>query len=337
VRDTILRAAVRGILGTGPLVRALGASRRRRAPTLDPQVAAVLALERLARVPSLDSLSPADARRTAAEGLSALDPDVAAMARVIDTTVPGPAGALAVRTFVPVDATPHWIVYFHGGGGVIGSVASSERATRLVAARARCTVASVEYRLGPEHPHPAAIDDAVAAFAALAADVPARARVAVAGDSFGGYLATCVDRAARAAGTRRPDAQGLLYPITDYTMSSPSLDRNADGYIMTRSLIAWFRTHYAGSDADLHAMSPAFWLDDALRGAAPAAIATAEFDPLVDEGDAYAARLARLGVPVRHRRVAGLIHGFVSMTGAVRAARAATDAFCDDLAALLAG
>lgn len=238
---------------------------------------------------------------------------------------------------MPPGASAHWIVYFHGGGGVIGSIAASDAATRMVAARTRCTVAAVEYRLGPEHKHPAAIDDAVAAFDAIAPRVSAGGRVAVAGDSFGGYLAARVDHACRKrpGATRRPDAQGLIYPIVDYTMSSPSLERNRDGYLLTRALIDWFTLHYTNPSDDRRGMSPLLWPDGDLRGASPAVVATAGFDPLVDEGDAYAERLAKLGVTVVHHRYDSLIHGFLSLAGAVRAARAAVDEVCDDLAGLL--
>jgi acetyl esterase len=331
-----MRVAVRGALAARPLVRALGGRRVRAHPALDPQVAAVLELERIARIPAMDSMEPAAARKFAVDGLSPLDPDPEPMDRVIDVTVPGPASSIPVRIYVPPGAGRSWIVYFHGGGGVIGSIAASDPATRLIAARTRCTVASVDYRCGPEHKHPAAIDDAVAAFDAIAARVPAGGRIAVSGDSFGGYLAVRVEHATRTRGRgRRSDAQGLFYPIVDYTFSSPSLARNAEGYLLTRSLIDWFTRHYVNPGDDRRAMSPLLWADGELRGAAPMVMSTAGFDPLVDEGDAYAERLAKLGVAVHHHRNAGLIHGFLSMSGAVHAARAAVDELCDDVAALL--
>src|SRR5438067_1200484 len=180
-----MRVLVRGALGNRAIVRWLG---RDGSAELDPQVGAVLALNRRVGGPKLESLPPDEAGRVAA-GMSPLDADFEPMAQVADVHAAG----VPVRLFVPRDAGPHWIVYFHGGGGVIGSVATSEPASRLIAARTRCTVASVEYRLGPEAPHPAAIDDAIAAFAGLLPRVPGR--VAVAGDSFGGFLSAHVDRA----------------------------------------------------------------------------------------------------------------------------------------------
>ena len=334
MKDQILRGLVRGILRNRTATRLLGRKRTGGVDTaLDPQVRAVLELERIARIPALDSMAPPRARRFAAEGLSPLDPDPAAMAQVTDVTVPGPASALPVRIYVPADPRPHWIIYFHGGGGVIGSIASSDPATRMIAAQTRCTVASVEYRLGPEHKHPAGADDAVAAYRALLARVPAGAKVAVAGDSFGGFLAAHVDHAARAQGVRAPDLQVLIYPIVDFTHAQPSNTRHAHGYLLTRDLITWFHEHYFAVGADVKTPSPWFW--PSLRGAAPALVLTAGYDPLVDEGDAYAERLRADGVTVRHRRHAGLIHGFLSMAGAVDAARTAVAEMCTDVVAML--
>ncbi len=286
----------------------------------------MLELQRLLGLPALDSMEPAKARRFAENGLSPLDVASEPMAEVIDITVPGRGGAIPVRIFVPHGASDHWIVYLHGGGGVIGSIRSSEPITRLIAAQTRCTVASVEYRLGPEHKHPAAIDDAVAAFDALRTRIPGKA--VVAGDSFGGYLSAHVDHAAK----RRPDLQVLIYPMVDQTQASASLDRHAEGYLLTRSMVRWFRGHYLHADDDRRAVSPLFW---SLEGACPAIVLTAGYDPLVDEGDAYAEALRVAGTPVLHRRYPALIHGFLSLGGGVRAARAAVDMLCDDIVAQL--
>lgn len=328
MKDRLLRGAARVALA-GPLVRALGWQRQRIDPELDPQVAAVLELQRLLRLPALDSMEPERARRFAEEGLSPLDAEPVPMAEVIDTTIPGLRARIPVRIFVPHGAGPHWIVYLHGGGGVIGSIRASEPVTRLLAAQTGCTVASVGYRLGPEHRHPAAIDDACAAWDAIATRAGRRARVAVAGDSFGGFLSAHVERAV----IRQPDLQVLIYPIVDMTLTSPTLERYADGYLLTRSMVHWFRDHYLYPDDDRRAISPQFWPD--LSGASPALVATAGFDPLVGEGDAYAARLAGAGVRVRHRRYPSLVHGFLSLAGPVRAARAALDELCADIRELL--
>jgi len=324
-----LRGAARAALA-GPVARLLGWRRQRGVDReLDPQVAAVLELQRLLRLPAVDAMEPGPARRFVEDGLSPLDVDPIPMAEVVDTTVPGHGGAIPVRIYTPHGAGPHWIVYLHGGGGVIGSIRAAEPVTRLLAAQTGCTVASVGYRLGPEHRHPAAIEDACAAWNVIADRVGRSARVAVAGDSFGGFLSTHVERAV----IRHPDLQVLIYPIVDMTLTSPSIDRHADGYLLTRSLIHWFRDHYLHADDDRRAISPQFWPD--LRGAAPAIVVTAGYDPLVDEGDAYAARLRDAGVAVRHRRHPSLVHGFLSLAGAVRAARAAADELCADIRELL--
>jgi len=329
VKDRLLRGVARIALG-GPIGRRLARSRQQGdEAALDSQVAAVLALQRMLRLPALDSMEPEPARKFAEAGLSPLDVETVAMANVIDTTVPGACNPVPVRIYVPHDAGPHWIVYFHGGGGVIGSIRGSEPVTRLLAAQTGCTVASVEYRLGPESRHPCAIEDACAAFEAMRARVTAAGRIAVAGDSFGGYLAAHVDHAV----SPRPDLQILIYPIVDMTLTSPSIDRHADGYLLTRSMMQWFRSHYLNDHDDRRAVSPRFWAD--LRGSAPAIVVTAGFDPLVDEGDLYADLLARAGVAVRHRRHPSLIHGFLSLGGAVRAARVATDELCADIRELL--
>jgi len=330
VKDLLLRGAAR-VAFSAPVARVLG--RRRQLGDdrgLDPQVAAVVELQRLLRLPALDSMEPPAARRFAEEGLSPLDVAPAPMAEVIDTTVAGRTGPIPVRIFVPHGAGPHWIVYLHGGGGVIGSIRSSEPVTRLLAAQTGCTVASVGYRLGPEDRHPAAVLDACAAWDAMVARAGTGGRIAVAGDSFGGFLSAHVDRAV----IRHPDLQVLIYPLVDMTLTSPSIDRYASGYLLTSAMMHWFRGHYLYPDDDRRAISPQFWSD--LRGSAPAIVATAGFDPLVDEGDSYAARLRDAGVVVRHHRYPSLVHGFLSLAGAVHAARAAIDELCADIRELLA-
>lgn len=332
MRDLLFRGAARTVLRT-PLLRVLARSRQRGVDRdLDRQIAAVLAGQRLLKLPPLESMDPPRARAYAESAFAPLEVAPIAMAEVTDTTVAGRAGPIPVRIYAPHDASPHWIMYLHGGGGVIGSIRTAEPAVRLIAAQTRCVVASVEYRLGPEHRHPAAIDDACAAWEALAARVGG-GRFAVAGDSFGGYLSAQVDHHTIVRGARRPDLQVLIYPAVDMTQSSPSIDRLADGYLLTRSLMRWFRDNYLGADADRRAASPMFWPDH--RGAARAVVVTAGYDPLIDEGDRYVEILRSAGTEVRHRRHPSLIHGFLSLAGAVAAARAAIDELCGDIRDLL--
>jgi acetyl esterase len=297
---------------------------RRRSEGVDRQVAAALELARL--LPKLETMQPAHARRFAAGSLADTTLPRAEMAAITDV----PVG----RIFTPIDSTGDWIVYLHGGGGVIGSIEECEPVARYLAARTRCTVAVPAYRLAPEAKHPAAIVDACAAWHALSSMAPADGRVVVAGDSFGAFLAAHVERHARVVGLRRADLQVLIYPLLDLTLQSPSVERFASGYLLTRPIMEWFRDHYSNPDDDHAANSPWYWTE--LQGTAPALIITAGFDPLVDEGIGWAERLAEAGTPVRHHHHESLIHSFLSLAGVVRAARAAVDTMCDEIVALLA-
>jgi len=329
-----MRGAVRALLAR-PVVSLLARKRQTGSDRgLDRQVAGVLELQRLMRLPRLASLDAPRARVFVEQGLSPLDPPPETMAEIVDTT----AGGRPVRIYVPEHAGPNWMMWFHGGGGTIGSIRSTEPTARYLAAHTGMTVASVDYRLGPEHPHPAAIDDAVAAWRGLVSRpelAGGDAKIAIAGDSFGGFLATQVDHLVRSGGdVRPPDLQVLIYPMVDLTMSDASLVRLADGYLLTREDVAWFRTNYMGSHTNFRDASPLFFAD--VRGAAPALVVTAGFDPLVGEGEAYVAKLRAAGVPVTHREHPSLIHGFLSLGGGVRAAQDATDQLCADVVSLLA-
>lgn len=300
---------------------------------LDRQVAAALEYQRVMRLPGVETMTPVAARAFAEANLSVAELPLEPMAEVVDVRLRSRGDhRIPVRLFVPRDAGPSWIVWFHGGGGVIGSLAAAEPVTRYLAARTQCTVASVDYRLAPEDTHPAAIEDAYDAWDALVERVPDGGRVVVAGDSFGGFLAAHVERYARERGGRAPDLQVLIYPLLDLTLSSPSIDRYGDGYLLTKSMMQYFHGHYIGR-GDSRGGSPWFW--DDLTGAAPAIVATAGFDPLVDEGNAWAERLRDAGVTVRHHCHASLVHGFLSLAGIVRAARRAVDEVCEEIVELL--
>lgn len=285
---------------------------------LDPQLAAGLRGANLVG-PRLERHDPPTARRISFELLDAFDADRVPMARIHDDRAPGPDGPIPVRIYRPRTAGGGLVVYFHGGGGVIGSIAAADRFCRLYADASGCAVASVEYRLAPEAPHPAAIDDARAAWRWLAEHAHRwgcdPARLVVAGDSFGGYLAAWIDHAAREGVLPRPRAQVLIYPLVDLTLSSPSYALFAEGFALTLPLIRWFRHHYLPDERAWRDASPLFL--PSLAGAAPALIVAAGFDCLRDEGKAYAARLPT----VDYRLHPSLIHGFISMTGAVDAAR----------------
>lgn len=333
-----VRTAVRAAAAAQPLV---GGPVTIEGNTLDPSLRVVLAAAARAGMGGLERMAPAAARAYAARTMGAFDRAPHPMARVTDTAAPGPAGAIPVRVYQPRlgGAPPPLIVFFHGGGGVIGSIESYDASCRMLAARTGCVVASVEYRLAPEHPHPAAIDDALAAFGwarAHARDLGADpTRVGVAGDSFGGYLAAWVELRTRAAGLPGPAAVGLIYPLLDLTLAARSYDTFAEGYVLTRALIHWFRDHYCPTPTLRAAASPWSVADAQLRGAAPTVVVTAGFDPLRDEGEAWAARLRAAGARVTARREPDLVHGFFGMTGAFARADEAAAALCADLAAEL--
>jgi acetyl esterase len=243
---------------------------------------------------------------------------------VRDVEIDGAAGPLRARHYRPADADasarPPLLVFFHGGGFVVGDLETHDEPCRLLCRHAEVHVLSVDYRLAPEHPFPAAVDDALAAFrwaVAHAAQLGADGhRVAVGGDSAGGNLsAVCAQLAARDGGAA-PALQLLIYPATDLTDArAPSGRLFADGFYLTENDRQWFtRQYFSGSHG--HATDPRASpvLAGPLSGLAPAVIVTAGFDPLRDEGEAYGLALREAGVPVVLVRVPELIHGFMNMT-----------------------
>jgi acetyl esterase len=239
---------------------------------------------------------------------------------VVDLLIPGPAGSLRVRVYRPRSTTLlPVLVWFHGGGWVVGSLDSHDPVCRAIANRAPCVVVSVDYRLAPEHPYPAAVDDAWAATEwvaqealSLGADV---SKMVVGGDSAGGNLAAVVALRARDAGL--PLAmQALVYPVTDFDLASESYERLATGLNLTRAKMEWYWKAYLGDADGSHPDASPLRAAD-LAGVAPALVQTAEHDPLVSEGEAYADRLNAEGVPVTLTRYDGMIHGFIRMPGLV--------------------
>jgi acetyl esterase len=243
-------------------------------------------------------------------------------------SVAGADGPLLARHYVPMRHSlgpEPLLVWFHGGGFVVGDLDTADQPARMLCRYGDVHVLSVAYRLAPEHPFPAAVQDGLAAFA-WAADHAAELgadpdRVAVGGDSAGGNLAAVVAQQAR--GPRGPRAQLLVYPATDMKNRLPSADQFADGYFLSDADTTWYLDHYAG-DADRTdpRMSPLLHPD--LTGVAPALVVTAAFDVLRDHGEQYAAALKDAGTPVVLRRVPRLIHGFLNTTGINRASYEAT-------------
>jgi acetyl esterase len=254
------------------------------------------------------------------------------VASVVDTL----ADTVPVRIYTPAGEKPFPVlVFYHGGGWVIGDLDSHDGTCRSLANRAGCMVVAVDYRLAPEHPFPAAVDDAYAALGWVAKNIADfggdGSRLAVGGDSAGGNLTAVVAQLARDRGGPALAFQLLIYPATDMDDASPSMLENADGYLLSRAYMDWFRHHYLKDPADAASplLSPARTSD--LSGLPPTLVITAEFDPLRDQGAAYAKRLAAAGVPAEHLNYDGMIHGFFQMTGVLAAAR---DALAKSAAAL---
>ncbi|HEX2849036.1 MAG TPA: alpha/beta hydrolase [Acidimicrobiales bacterium] len=307
---------------------------------IDPQVQEVLDLLSSMSFPGLSAF-PVDQARQAMDAMRANRPEPPAVARVDDRTIPGPAGDVPVRIYTPAGAVDGellpLIVFFHGGGWVIGSIDTHETTARELANGTGDVVVSVEYRLAPEHRFPAAVDDAWAAtqwVAAHAGEIGGDgSRLAVAGDSAGGNLAAVIAIHARDTGLPLR-FQLLVYPAVDASMASASIAENASGYFLTEADMDWFYGHYTA--VDQRHERPADWrlspiLANDLTGVAPALVLTAEYDPLRDEGEAYAEQLRAAGVEASVTRYDGMIHGFFGMTATVDRAR---DAMQEATAAL---
>jgi acetyl esterase len=237
-----------------------------------------------------------------------------------------------VRIYEPLGAERDLpvLVYFHGGGWVVGSLESHDGVCRALAARTPCLVVAVDYRLAPEHRFPVAVDDAWAATAWVAEHARSiggdPARIAVGGDSAGGNLAAVVALRARDRGLRLA-LQLLVYPVCDDDLDTDSYREWAEGYGLTRAAMGWFWDHYLGPEGHVQGPGPEACPLQApdLSGVAPALVLLAEYDPLLDEGEAYAHRLDEAGVPVARRRYEGVIHGFFRMAALTDRASEAHD------------
>jgi acetyl esterase len=280
----------------------------------------------------LHELTPAEARGRMAmlRGDAPPGPDMAA---VRDTRVRASGGFVPVRVLVPTDQPRGVIVYYHGGGWVIGGLADYDRLGRLLAQRTGCTVLLVDYRLAPEYRFPTAVDDSWAALlwadehrAELAGPaLSSTGPLIVAGDSAGGNLSAVMAMRARAAGGPAIALQVLVYPVTDSDLGSTSYRDPANQLMLSRDSMVWFWDHYA-PDPESRLHPDAAPLRSAnFAGLPPAVILTAEHDVLRDEGELYATRLLKAGVPVRHQRFAGQMHGFFTMTDVLPGAGAALD------------
>ncbi len=277
-----------------------------------PETQGLLAMLEQQGGPDISEQTPEEARAMI-EGFAMMQAGAPEPARVEDRTVPGPGGDIPVRIYASAGDNLPVVMYFHGGGWVIGNIGSHDGTCKqLLAEIGEAAVVSVDYRLAPEHKYPAAADDCYAAAAWVAengAEIGVDgSRMAVCGDSAGGNLSAVVSQMARDKGGPAIAAQVLHVPVTDHNYDYPSYSENAEGYLLTRASMVWFWDHYlpnAGSGQEAYA-SPLQAGD--LSGLAPALIQTAEFDPLRDEGEAYGAAIEAAGGEVTVHRYDGVIH-----------------------------
>lgn len=296
--------------------------------SLDRQAQFVLEQLKALGVPPMETLPPEEARVWA--NFSPLAGPPEKVKKVEDRTINGPGGEIPIRIYTPAGEGPFpALIYYHGGGWVIGDLETVDVPCRRIANRASCIVVSVDYRLAPEHKFPAAVEDAYAAVkwvADHAASIQVDPnRIAVGGDSAGGNLATVVSMMARDKGGPAIVQQILLYPVTHHSFDTNSYGENADGYFLTKATMMWFWSHYLRNEQDGKNPYASPLLADTLIGLPPALIITAGFDPLRDEGEAYAERLKSAGVDVEMTRYDSMIHGFCWMPGAIEQGKRALD------------
>jgi len=294
---------------------------------LHPQCKAFLDMLASSGAPPIEQLPLAEARAVRSEMIAAGGPEEP-VADVQNRSVPGPGGPIAVRVYRPEKNQPlPALIFFHGGGFVICNLDTHDRQCRSLANGSGCAVISVDYRLAPEHKHPAAVDDAYAVTRYVAEHAAEFGidpnRIAVGGDSAGGNLAAVVSLLSRDRGGPSLKFQLLIYPLVDFYDQSPSMQQYSEDHFLTRAGMDWFTRNYlpsreAGlepSASPLHAAN--------FRGLPPAMIITAECDPLRDQGEAYARKLEGAGVPVELKRYEGMIHPFFQFGGILDTARVA--------------
>src|SRR5262245_53365229 len=301
--------------------------------SLHPQVAALLDRVSQSPLPPYYRVPPAVARRIYRDSRAALTPDPPHVETVQLRLAPTSAGPVAMRYYRTKGARPEErlpaLLYFHGGGWVIGDLDTHDVVCRTLANIGRCAVCSVEYRKAPEAPFPAAVDDCFAAMQYVAAHGEELgidgSRLAVGGDSAGGNLAAVMTLLARDSGRPALAFQLLIYPATDQQMRFPSIDRNGEGYLLTKDAILYFRGHYLLRPEDGLDWRASPLLAKSLANLPPALVLTAGYDPLVDEGRAYADRLALDGVKTEYLNYPDMVHGFITMGRVLDTANAALE------------
>jgi len=286
---------------------------------LDPQARALLDLMIERGVPPTHTLEPVEARRLYRERRSFTQPPALTMAEVRDLSIGGPAGPIGLRLYRPESAAAlaPALVYYHGGGWVIGDLDTHDVLCRELAHRSGCVVVAVDYRLAPEHRFPAAVDDCLAATRWVQAQAATlgidASRIALGGDSAGGNLATVTAIGLRDSGGFKPRFQLLIYPGTDMRAVAPSHTSNGQGYMLTADTIAYFRGKYIPSESNWSDWRASPLLHPDLSKLPPALVITAGFDPLRDEGRQYADALSKAGVPTQCVCFERQIHGFITM------------------------
>lgn len=326
VRRTILKA----ILSLPPPVLRLmagGGVVYEGGRTLDPRLQFLAAAARRER--GLPAMTPEEARIASADGLAAVSGPLEPGVRIENLAIPGPRREIAARAYLPLVQDPQApaMTWAHMGGGVIGDLGTSEAFASLLSKVARAPVISVDYRLAPENRFPAGLEDVQAAWRwtrdnAARFGAPA-GRAAIGGDSMGANFAAVVAQEARRAGEPQPDLQLLAYPCVDVASETASMTTYDEAWPLDRATMDWFMQHYMGPDADPADPRLSPLRADDVSGLAPAVVVTAGFDPLVDQGEAYARALKAAGAPVVYRCYDALVHGFLAMGGAVPAARTA--------------
>jgi acetyl esterase/lipase len=332
------RLILRKLLGLPtPILRLLsgGAAIYQGGRTLDPRLQFLSAQARGG--PAMTQMAVDEARRANALFVASMTGDPEPGVTWEYLAIEGPAGAIPARAYRPPvqDPAAPLMVFAHFGGGVVGDIETCHAFCTILAKVARCPVLSVDYRLAPEHRFPAGLEDVLAAYR-FGRDNAARfgapaGRTAIGGDSMGGNFAAVICQELKRAGEAQPCLQLLIYPCVDVASQTASMSTYADAFPLSRPLMDWFIGHYIGPGDDPAdpRLSPIDAKD--LAGLAPAVVVTAGFDPLIDQGLAYARALKAAGVPVVYRCYDALAHGFTAFTGAVPAA----DVACREVAGLV--
>jgi acetyl esterase len=302
---------------------------------MDKDTAAFLQMLVDMDAPSITAGTPDEARAANAEFLRQVGIDRVDIALVEDVRVPTPDGTVPARRYRATDTPAVVLVYFHGGGWVLGDLEGHDPLCRLLARDADADVINVDYRLAPEHPFPAGFDDAYAAVVWAAESVAGRP-VVVAGDSSGGNLAAAVALRARDEGGPEIALQILLYPVLDHDLTTASYERLGEGHLLLRGDMEWFFDHYVPDRGERSNPYVSPLRADDLSGVAPAYLVVGGYDPLVDEALAFSRRLEEAGVPITTRNHEALIHGFLTMPKAIPSTQRAIDEVIGETRVLVA-